>query len=51
MVVTTILESKDLSSFFVEEMMGSLISHETRLNLEEGSIEHAVQDSEHFQQR
>jgi hypothetical protein len=41
MVVTSILESKDITLFFVEEMMGSLMSHESRLNLEEGSMQHA----------
>jgi hypothetical protein len=48
MVVTTILESKDLSSFSIEEIMGSLISHETRLNLEEGSIEHVFKTHKTF---
>jgi hypothetical protein len=38
MVVTTNLESKDLFNFSIEEMMGSLISHETRLNLEKGIL-------------
>jgi hypothetical protein len=38
MVVTAILESKDLSIFSTDELMGSLLSHETRLHLEDESI-------------
>jgi hypothetical protein len=34
MVVIAILESKDLSNFSLDELMGSLLSHETRLHLE-----------------
>jgi hypothetical protein len=34
MVVIAILESKDLSNFSSDELMGSLLSHETRLHLE-----------------
>jgi hypothetical protein len=41
MVVTTILESKDLSNFSTDELMGSLLSHETRLHLEDESIANA----------
>jgi hypothetical protein len=48
MVVTSILESKYLTFFFVEEMMGSLMSHETRLNLEEGSMQHAFKTQYFF---
>jgi hypothetical protein len=33
MVVTTILESKDLSRFSTDELIGSLVTHETRLHL------------------
>jgi hypothetical protein len=29
MVVTTIVESKDLSNFSTDELMGSLLTHET----------------------
>jgi hypothetical protein len=38
MVVTTILESKDLTNFSMDELMGSLLTHETRLHIEEDSI-------------
>jgi hypothetical protein len=48
MDVITILESKDLSSFLVQEMMGSLMSHETRLKLEEGSMEHVFKTQNSF---
>jgi hypothetical protein len=41
MVVTTIIESKDLSIFSIDELMGSLLSHETRLHLEDESIANA----------
>jgi hypothetical protein len=41
MVVTTILESKDLSIFSTDELMGSLLTHETRLHLEDESITNA----------
>jgi hypothetical protein len=48
MVVIVILESKDVSSFSVEEMMGSLLSHENRLNLEWGYMEHAFKTQNYF---
>ena len=38
MVVTTILESKDLPNFSIDKLMGSLLSHEARLHLENESI-------------
>jgi hypothetical protein len=38
MVVTAILESKDLSKFSTDEPMGSLLSHETIMHLEYESI-------------
>jgi hypothetical protein len=41
MVVTTILESKDLSNFSTDELMGSLLTHETRLHLKDDSIVNA----------
>jgi hypothetical protein len=41
MVVTTILESKDLSSFSTDELIGSLVTHETRLHLIDESITNA----------
>ena len=43
MVVTSILESKDLTKFFVEALSHSLHSHEERFNLEDGigTLEHA----------
>jgi hypothetical protein len=47
----SILESKYLSSFSVEEMMGSHMSHETRLNLEEGYLEHAFKTQKYLQRQ
>ena len=41
MVVTSILESKDLSNFSIDELMGSLLTHETRLHLEDELIANA----------
>jgi hypothetical protein len=41
MVVTEILESKDLSSFSTDELIGSLVTHETRLHLTDESISNA----------
>jgi hypothetical protein len=41
MVVTTILESKDLSRFSTDELIGSLVTHETRLHLTDESISNA----------
>ena len=35
MVVTAIEEAKDLSTFTIEELIGSLLSHEVRFNQEE----------------
>jgi hypothetical protein len=41
MVVTSILESKDLSCFSTDELIGSLVTHETRLHLTDESIANA----------
>jgi hypothetical protein len=41
MVVTAILESRDLSNFSTDELMGFLLTHETRLHLEDESIANA----------
>jgi hypothetical protein len=41
MVVTTILESKDLSRFSIDELIGSLLTHETRVHLTDESITNA----------
>jgi hypothetical protein len=41
MVVTAILESKDLSRFSIDELIGSLVTHETRLHLIDESISNA----------
>jgi hypothetical protein len=41
MVITTILESKDLSRFSTDELIGSLLTHETRLHLTNESITNA----------
>jgi hypothetical protein len=43
MVVTTIIESKDLSRFSTDELIGSLATHETRLHLTNESISNAFQ--------
>jgi hypothetical protein len=41
MVVTAVLESKDLSNLSTDELMGSLLTHETRLYLTDESIANA----------
>jgi hypothetical protein len=41
MVVTALLESKDLTNFSIEELTGSLLSHEARMTLDLGTLEHA----------
>jgi hypothetical protein len=41
MVVTSLLESKDLTNFSIEELTGSLLSHEARMTLDLGTLEHA----------
>jgi hypothetical protein len=41
MVVTAILESKDLSRFSTDGLIGSLVTHETRLHLTNESISNA----------
>lgn len=48
MVVTVILESNDLSNFSVDELMGSLLSHDCRLNLEDESMAHAFKSQFSF---
>jgi hypothetical protein len=40
-VVTTILESKDLSIFSMDELIGSLVTHETKLHLTDESVSNA----------
>jgi hypothetical protein len=44
MVVTTILESKDLSCFSIDELISSLLTHETRLHLIDESIANAFKN-------
>lgn len=39
MLIKTILESKDLTTFLVEQLTRSLLAHETRQNLAEDSME------------
>ena len=41
MVVTSIEEAKDLSKFTLEELTGSLLSHEVRVTQEEESLTNA----------
>jgi len=41
MVVIVILESKNMSNFSTDELMGSLLTHETRLHLEDDSTKNA----------
>jgi hypothetical protein len=48
MVVTAILESKDLSRFSINELIGSLVTHETRLHLTDESISNALQSQFSF---
>jgi hypothetical protein len=43
MVVTALLESKDLTNFSIEELTGSLLSYEARMTLDLGTLEHAFQ--------
>jgi hypothetical protein len=43
MVVTALLESKDLTKFAIEELTGPLLSHEERMTLDIGTLEHAFQ--------
>jgi hypothetical protein len=43
MVVTVLLESKYLTNFSIEELTGSLLSHEKRMTLDLGTLEHAFQ--------
>jgi hypothetical protein len=43
MVVVTIEESKDLSTLTVEELMGSLLTHENRFSRNTESLENAFQ--------
>lgn len=45
MVVTTILEWKYLTILSVEELIGSLMSHEARLNLDDPPLEHALKSN------
>lgn len=42
------MESKDLTTFLVVELTRSLLSHETRLNLEEESLEQAFKTQASF---
>jgi len=39
MIVTAILESEDFITFSVEQLTGSLLAHETRLNFAKDSME------------
>ena len=45
MVVTAILESKDLTKFSIEELTGSLLSHEARIKLDVDTLENAFQSN------
>lgn len=40
MIVIAIPESKYFTTFSVEQLTGSILAHETRLNLAEDSMEH-----------
>jgi hypothetical protein len=46
MVITTILESKDLSHFSTDELISSLLTHETRLHITDESISNAFKCAE-----
>jgi len=41
-VIIAIDESKYLYKFIIDELMGSLMSHESRLNVEEEDLEHTL---------
>jgi hypothetical protein len=43
MIVIVLLESKDLTNFSIEELTGSLLSHEERMTLDLGTLENAFQ--------
>ena len=48
MVVTAILESKDLSRFSTDELIGSLVTHETKLHLTDEAITNAFKNQFSF---
>jgi hypothetical protein len=48
MFVTSILESKDLSNFSTDEVIGSLLTHETILHLEDESIDNDFKTQFYF---
>jgi hypothetical protein len=41
MVVTPLLDLKDLNNFSIEELTSSLLYHEERMTLDIGTLEHA----------
>jgi hypothetical protein len=48
-VVVPIEEFKDLSQMQIDELIGSLVSHESRISrYEEGSLEHAFKSQLHI---
>ncbi len=51
MVVTTILESKDLAQFSVEELTSSLMSHEARLSSNDEPLKHAFKSKPFINKR
>lgn len=43
MVIVAIEESTDLSQLSIEQLMGSLLTHETIINISTNSLENALQ--------
>ena len=42
-MLVTVFESRELTKLFVEELTGSLLAHEARINLDVSTLEHAFE--------